>query len=318
MLAENTSLEIFEKEEENKALQRFRKENQDLFQKTDRDLTLHLGIVLFLLGLFTTGILTAPSVWIKVLLGTANAFLLFCLINVTIHHHHTHHNAAKHPFFKRVLDTLYLIVLPNAPKRLNRYTRAHLNHHARPFHETDVDHHYGKDYYLKTRENLWTHILYFLELTFIGGHVPGWEDDRYMNQVPLEEWNQKDYLRVKEEEQKKALRLSAFQWSGFFVLLFIVPWLAWAWAFPMLLVKNWAHFLGQFQHYDEKFVDPSRSVWNRTKTYAFPAWLNYLAGGEISGHFVHHLFPEIPYYHVESARRRLLKDPELRELFVTY
>ncbi len=307
-----------EKEEENKALQRFREENAELFQKNDERLALHLAAVIFLLILFTAAVLVTPSVWVKILLGLTNAFLIFCLINVTIHHHHTHHNAAKHPFFKRVLDVLYLMALPNAPKRLNRYTRAHLNHHARPFHETDVDHHYGKDRYLKMRENRWKKMIYFLELTFIGGHVPGWEDDRYMNQVPLEEWNQKDYLKVKQEERKKALRLSAFQWGGFFVLLFFVPWLAWAWAFPMLLVKNWAHYLGQFQHYDETFVDPARSVWNRTKTYRFPGWLNYLTGGEISGHFVHHLFPEIPYYNVESARRRILKDSELRELFVTY
>jgi len=263
-------------------------------------------------------VIASPSLWIKVPLGPANAFLLFSLINVTIHHHHTHHNAAGGPVTKKILDLLYFLAVPNAPKRLTRYTRAHLNHHARPFHETDIDHHYGKNHYLKMMKNFWTRIFYFLELTFVGGHVPGWEDDRYMNQVPLEEWNQRDYERVKEEERKKALRLSLLQWSLFGISLWVLPAVAWGWAFPMLLVKNWAHFLGQFQHYDDQFLDPARSALRRTKTYRFPAWLNYLAGGEISGHFLHHLFPEMPYYHVERARKRFLKDPELSKLFVTY
>jgi fatty acid desaturase len=139
-----------------------------------------------------------------------------------------------------------------------------------------------------------------------------------MNQVPLEEWNQEGYKRVKEAERRKALQLSILQWSGFALLLWIFPPLAWGWAFPMLLVKNWAHFLGQFQHYDDRLLDPSRSVWNRTKTYRFPGWLNYLVGGEISGHFLHHLFPELPYYNVERARKRFLRDPEFSSLFVTY
>jgi len=86
----------------------------------------------------------------------------------------------------------------------------------------------------------------------------------------------------------------------------------------MLLVKNWAHFLGQFQHYDERLSDSSRSVWNRTKTYRFSSALNYLLGGEISGHFLHHLFPELPYYNIERACRRFLKNSELSMLFVTY
>jgi fatty acid desaturase len=311
-------LEVLEKAEENKALERFRSENADLFKKNDRQLAMHLGIVLSLLILFTSLVIVTPLLFVKIVFGVANAFLLFCLINVTIHHHHTHHNAAEHPFSKHSLDLLYLVVLPNAPKRRTRYTRAHLNHHARPFHETDVDHHYGKDHFSHMSKNLGTRILYFLELTFVGAHVPGWEDDHYMNQVPLEEWNRNDYEGVKEEEKKKALRLSLLQWSGFGIAAWILPWLAWGWAFPMLLVKNWAHFLGQFQHYDNRFLDPSRSVWNRTKTYHFPGWLNYLTGGEISGHFLHHLFPEMPYYHVEAARRRLVRDPELAQLFVTY
>lgn len=312
------SLEAFEKTEEKIALDQFRVQNPGLFEKDDSQLFLHLGTVLSLLAFSTFLVVTTDLGVVKIFLGAWNAFLWFSLMNVTIHHHHTHHNAAGHPFSKRFLDLLYLVAVPNAPKRRNRYTRAHLNHHARPFHETDVDHHYGTARYLEMIKRPWTRILYFLELTFIGGHVPGWEDDRYMNQVPLEEWNQRDYERVKAKEKKKALQLSLVQWGLFGVLLCLIPALAWGWAFPILLVKNWAHFLGQFQHYDGRFGDPARSILNRTKTYHFPAWLNYLAGGEISGHFLHHLFPELPYYKVESARRRLLGDPALTKLFATY
>lgn len=304
--------------EEAGVLGKFRRENPELFKKEDPKLFLHLGTVVFLLGSSTAWVIFSPSVPLKILLGIVNAFLWFCLINATIHHHHTHHNAAKNPRAKRILDFIYFAAVPNAPKRLGRYSRAHLNHHARPFDETDVDHHYGRDRFYEKSGNLWSRVLYFLELTFVGGHVPGWEDDRYMNQVPLENWNRKDYEKVKEEEVKKATRLSIFQWALFFVALNFLPALAWGWAFPMLLVKNWAHFLGQFQHYDERLTDPERTVWNRTKSYHFPSWLNYLAGGEISGHFVHHLFPEIPYYKVEAARKRLMDTPELSKLFVTY
>ena len=314
----NSTGETFEKAEEIAALNRFRLENPDLFQKDDFRLSLHLGTVLLLLFFFTVVIVKTPLLWIKILFGGVNSILWFSLINVTLHHHHTHHNAAGRPFLKKLLDLLYVAVVPHAPKRLNRYTRAHLNHHARPFHETDVDHHYGKDQYLRMKKNLWTRTLYFLELTFVGGHVPGWEDDRYMNQIPLEEWKRRDYEKVKKEERKKALRISLIQWGLFGIFAWIFPVVAWGWAFPMLLVKNWAHFLGQFQHYDERLTAPSRSVWNRTKTYQFPAWPNYLLGGEISGHFLHHLYPELPYYKVESARQRLLQDPELSRLFVTY
>jgi fatty acid desaturase len=314
----NLAAEVFEDTEEKSRLARFRSENADLFQKNDLRLYAHLGIVLSILLASTAGVVTTREPIVKILLGVANALLCFSLINATLHHHHTHHNAAAGPFAKCLLDFFYLLFVPNAPRRLGRYTRSHLNHHARPFHETDVDHYYGKDRYLAMMKNPWTRILYFLELTFVGGHVPGWEDDRYMNQIPLEEWNRADYERVKEEERKKALGQSLFQWGLFAVSLWLVPAVAWGWAFPMLLVKNWAHFLGQFQHYDDRLLDPSRSVWNRTKTYHFPPGLNYLVGGEISGHFLHHLFPELPYYNVEEARRRLVKNPELSKLFVTY
>jgi len=312
------SLEAFEKNEETAALKRFRAENPDLFRKDDGALLRHLGAVLSILFFSTALVIAVPWIWAKILLGAFNALLWFALINVTIHHHHTHHNAADSPSCRGLLDLLYLVALPNAPKRRNRYIRAHLNHHARPFHETDVDHHYGKDHYLKMMKSSWSKLLYFLELTFVGGYVPGWEDDRYMNQVPLEEWNRRDYERVKENERKKALGQSALQWVGFLILLRVFPPLAWGWAYPMLLVKNWAHFLGQFQHYDDRFLERSRSILNRTKTYRFPEWLNYLVGGEISGHFLHHLFPELPYYKVEEARRRLVRDPALSNLFVTY
>ncbi|MBI4115460.1 MAG: fatty acid desaturase [Candidatus Omnitrophica bacterium] len=311
-------IELLEKVEEVKALKRFQEENQDLFKKDDSKLLLHLGLVLSLLITSTLAVVFTPWLWLKIVLGAWNALLWFSLINATIHHHHTHHNATRHPLTKRFLDILYFLAVPNAPKRLGRYTRTHLNHHARPFHETDVDHHYGKTHYLKMKKSLWTQTLYYLELTFIGGNVPGWEDNRYMNEVPLEEWNQRDYEKIKEEERKRAVQLSLVQWGFFGILLWLFPAFAWGWVFPILLVKNWAHFLGQFQHYDDAFLDPARSVWNRTKTYRFPGWLNYLVGGEISGHFLHHLFPELPYYNVETARKRLVKNPDLSKLFVTY
>ena len=121
--------------------------------------------------------------------------------------------------------------------------------------------------------------------------MPGWEDDRYMNQVPLENWNRADYEKVKKEEVKKAVREALIQWSLLIVAFIWLPFVAWGWGLPMILVKNWAHYLGQFQHYDARFLDPSLSAMRRTKTYHVPEWFNYLAGGEISGHFVHHLFP---------------------------
>lgn len=303
---------------EEKVLRQFRLENSGLFQKDDRRLCLHLGLALGLLFVSTAVVIGTNFLALKIFLGAINALLGFSLINVTIHHHHTHHNAADHSWANRLLDGLYFLTVPNAPKRRVRYTRAHLNHHARPFHETDIDHHYGRDRYLAMRRNVWTEALYFLELTFVGGHVPGWEDDHYMSQTPLEEWNLTGYEEVKREERRKALGISLFQWGLFGVALYFLPAVAWGWACPMLLVKNWAHFLGQFQHYDDRLTDPARSVWNRTKTYRFPSWLNYLVAGEVSGHFLHHLYPELPYYNVEAARRRFLKNPELSRFFVTY
>ena len=303
---------------ETQSLEEFRRQNPDLFKKEDRLLLQHIGMVLSLLFISIALVILTPSISLKIILGAWNAFLWFSLVNATIHHHHTHHNAASNTFTKKLLDLIYLVVIPNAPKRKSRYTRVHLNHHARPFHETDIDHHYGKNHYLKMNQNLLTRIFYFLELTFVGGHVPGWEDDRYMSQVPLENWNQKDYEKVKQEERKKAVGIALLQWGLFGIALWWLPAVAWGWAFPMLLVKNWAHYLGQFQHYDDRFLDPGRSALNRARTYHIPSWFNYLAGGEISGHFLHHLFPEMPYYKIETARKRFLKDPKLNELFMTY
>lgn len=307
-----------ETREEIEALKRFRAENPDLFEKQDSRLFFHLGMVIGLLFISTAAAIVSPFMAVKILLGLVNSFLWFCLINVTIHHHHTHHNAAKSQAAKRVLDSLYYVVMPNASSRLSRYVRAHLNHHARPFHETDVDHHYGKNRYAAMTGNAWGRLCYFLELSLVGAHVPGWEDDHYMNTVPLEAWNQKDYEKMKGGEARKAVKIAAFQWGLFFVLLQILPAFAWGWIFPMLLVKNWAHYLGQFQHYDNRLADPARSVYTRTKTFHVPGWLNDLSGGELSGHFLHHLFPEIPYYQVERARKRLGADPGLAKLFVIY
>ena len=322
-------------EEETELLNFFRIENAELFRKSDRRLFLHLGAVLSLLSLLTFAVVATDEISLKIAGGIVNAFLWFCLINATIHHHHTHHNAARTKFANKILDLLYRMAVPNAPKRRARYTRAHLNHHLRPFHETDVDHHYGTKRYLEMTKSIRKKALYFLELTFVGGHVPGWEDDRYMNQVPLEKWNRADYEKVKAHERKKSARDSAVQWSAFLAVLAagaLIPaepgwWkylssllrgMAWGWAFPMLLVKNWAHFLGQFQHYDGRFLETGRSLNEKTKTYHVPGWINYLAGGEISGHFLHHLYPEIPYYNVERARARFVKDAGLAAAFVTY
>lgn len=310
---------IFEEstELEAAALERFRSQYSALFQKNDFKLILHLGIIFLLLIPSVAAVVLTPYLLLKIFLGTINAFLWFSLINVTIHHHHTHHNAAHSPFFRGLLDFIYVLAVPNAPKRRVRYIRAHLNHHARPFHETDVDHNYGTFRYLEMMKRPWTKILYFLELTLVGAHIPGWEDDRYMNQVPLENWSRTDYEAVKGKEIKVAQKTALIQWGLFAILLLVFPAFAWGWSFPMLLVKNWAHFLGQFQHYDERLLDSTRTVANRTRTYRIPGWLNYLAAGEISGHFLHHLFPELPYYNVERARRIFLNDPELSRLFVT-
>lgn len=313
---------------EETALERFRLANLDLFKKDDRQLFAHLTALISCLAAGTALAVLVPFWPVRILLGIVNAFFWFSLINVTLHHHQTHHNAASSSEMKKTLDFLYGIAIPNAPKRLNRYTRAHLNHHARPFDETDVDHHYGTRRWMATAQKGWgAKALYFLELTVIGAHMPGWQDDRYMNTVPLEKWNRADYEAVKKKERKEALASAALQWGIFLSVLvvraglsgplaFILDAIAWGWAFPMLLVKNWAHFLGQFQHYDGRFLSSDLSINQRTKTYRFPAFLNYLCGGEISGHFLHHLYPEVPYYHVEEARRRFTSDPELSRLFL--
>ena len=298
---------------EEDTLARFKAAHPALFVKDDTRLYTHLGIVLGLLAAGTAIVVASPYLWVKIVVGAANAFLWFSLINATIHHHHTHHNAAKSPRAKKILDFLYLIATPNAPKRLGRYTRAHLNHHARPFHETDVDHHYGTKRFLRMMRKPRTALIYFLEMTFVGGHVPGWQDDRYMNHVPLESWNQKDYREIKKVERAKAVETAILQWGLFGLAVLMLPWLAWGWAYPMLLVKNWAHFLGQFQHYDERFLDPNATIWKKTRTYHFPGWINYLTGGEISGHFLHHLYPELPYYNVEEARRLFAADRAFSE-----
>ncbi len=304
---------------EEEVLNRFRAENPDLFEKDDLKLYIHLALVGALLLNSTLLTLISPFLLLKIFFGAISAFFWFCLINVTIHHHMTHRNSAQSPFAKKLMDRLYSLAVFNAPKRLNRYTRAHLNHHARPFHETDVDHHYGTQRYLQMKKGgTLQQIFYFLELTFVGGHVPGWDDDRYMNTVPLEQWNQADYVKVKDEEVRKARLTALWQWALFLVAARYLPWIAWGWAFPMLLVKNWAHYLGQFQHYDPRFLEDSSTLWRRTKTYHFPAFVNYLTGGEISGHFLHHLFPEMPYYNVETARARMAKNPELAQSFLIY
>ena len=321
-----TVLGNFETAEETEALQKFKAANPDLFKKDDAALFRHLGLVLSVLIISTAGGVFSPAIPVKILFGVVSAFCWFSLINVTIHHHMTHRNPAEGPLAKKILDILYWISVPNSSKRKTRYTRAHMNHHFRPFHETDVDHHYGTQRYLRMTQNPLTAILYYLELTFVGGHVPGWLDDRYMNQVPLEKWNVRDYKDIKLTEVRKARETALLQWGGFFLLAFLVPVLgdktflpgfAWGWIFPMLLVKNWSHFLGQFQHYEPEFLEEGRSINRRTRTYRVPSWLNYMTGGEISGHFLHHLYPEMPYYHVETARQRMSSEPELAKFLIS-
>ena len=299
-----------------KAIQRFHRENADLFKKDDRQLFKHLGVVIGLLILFGVISIACDTLWIEIPAGVVLSLLYFSLINVTIHHHLTHRNAAESEFSRRALDLIYKIVLPQAGKRKSRYVKVHLSHHAAVYEPTDVDHLYGVERYLQMQKTLIKKAVYFLELTFIGAHVPGWEDDNYMNQTPRNQWNLSDYRDVKKKEWARAWRSSALQWIGFALALWIFPWIAWVWAFPMLLVKNWAHFLGQFQHYDERLLDPKTSAWRRTKSYKVPAWFNYLLAGEIRGHYLHHLFPTLPYYRMNEACRRFLKDNELTRLFV--
>ena len=306
--------------EEEKTLQRFKTENPKFFEKDEQALKRHLATVITFLVISTSVAVFSSSILVKILTGVVSAFFWFCLINVTIHHHLTHKNSAESDTMKKFLDKLYLVAVFNGPKRMNRYTRAHLNHHARPFHETDVDHHYGVKRFLAMEEKRsWKEtLLYYLELTFVGAHVPGWQDDSYMNSVPLEKWTAEDYEKVKEKERQEARKVAVLQWGGFFIAAWLVPPVAWGWAFPMLLVKNWSHFLGQFQHYEGRLLDPSTSIYKKTKTFRVPSFLNYLTGGEISGHFLHHLFPEMPYYHVEEARKKFVAAPEFAAQFAIY
>jgi fatty acid desaturase len=300
------------------AIEGFRKENAELFQKSDLRLMLHVGVALALLGAGTYAIIATPYLWLKILLGPLNGFVWFALGNVTVHHHHTHHNAAKSAICGHFLNLLHFVVVPDMGRHLKRYRRAHMNHHAHPLQDTDVDHRYSMEHYRRMSKNIWTKLLYYLELTFVGGHVPGRKDEGYLNRVAPADWSLEDYYKVKEREVRKAKRNSLIVWSIFLVCALFVPPLAWAFVYPLILVRNWSGFLGQFQHFDDELLDPSRTKNNRTKTYHVPSWLNYLAAGEISGHFIHHVYPELPYYNVERARKRLMRKPELARLVVNF
>src|SRR6185295_7345475 len=81
-------------ERELSALKRFRANNPDLFEKDDRLLMLHLAAVLSILAAFTFGAIASPLLPVKILCGVCAAFFWFALVNVTIHHHVAHHNAA--------------------------------------------------------------------------------------------------------------------------------------------------------------------------------------------------------------------------------
>src|SRR5579862_3506774 len=304
-----------ETELELNALKKFRAGHPDLFKKSDGQLLLHLGIVLSILALLTYASVESTFLPLKILFAAIATFFWFSLVNVTIHHHTTHHNAAASPVLSKMLDVLFYLV----PARKSRYIRAHLNHHARPFHDTDVDHRFGTERYLAVKHSPVKKVLYFLELTFVGSFIPGLTEDTYLTEVPMDQWNIDDYKAIMRRERRNAMLFSAGLWIAFFLAARWLPWFGWGWLFPMLMLKNWAHFLGQFQHYDEQLLtEADRSVWRRTRTFHVPGWFNYLTGGEISGHFVHHLFPQIPYYKVETARKQLMSDPELAKLFVHY
>ncbi len=305
-------------DDETLAFQAFRRANVELFEKNDFRLLLHVGTVLALMILGTYAIVTTPHLWLKLILGPVNAFFWFSLGNVTVHHHHTHHNAAKSEFCRRLLNALHFVVVPDGGRHLTRYRRAHMNHHSRPLEDTDVDHRYALAYHKRMSKNLWTKMIYYLELTFVGGHVPGRRDERYLNRTPPADWNLADYEKVKQIEVQKAKRNCLIEWAIVLVALVLLPGLGWGLLFPLILVKNWTGFLGQFQHYDEHLLDPVRTKNNRTKTFRIPSFLNWLAGGEISGHFLHHIYPDMPYYNVERARRRLMRQPELVRLVVNY
>jgi fatty acid desaturase len=297
------------------ALKRFRAGHPDLFKKNDALLLLHLGIVLSALTALTYASVESTFLPLKILFAAVATFFWFSLVNVTIHHHTTHHNAAASPVLSKALDILFYLV----PARKNRYVRAHLNHHARPFHETDVDHRFGLERYLAIKHSPAKRVLYFFELTFVGGFIPGPTENTYLTEVPIDQWNIDDYKAIMQRQRQNAILLAPGLWIAFFAAAQWLPWFGWGWLFPMLMLKNWSHYLGQFQHYDEALMtETDRSVWRRTRSFHVPGWFNYLTGGEISGHFVHHLFPQIPYYKVERARKALVADPELARLFVHY
>ncbi|HTL47729.1 MAG TPA: fatty acid desaturase [Verrucomicrobiae bacterium] len=298
------------------AIQDFQRRHPGLFQKDDRKLFCHLGLVFGLMAALFAVIVLIPSLAARIPASLLLSLLYFSLINVTIHHHHTHRNAAQSPAAKKFLDLLYMAVLPNAARRRPRYVKVHLSHHADVFEPTDVDHLYGAERFLKMRRNLWTRLLYFLELSFVGAHVPGWEEDQYMNETPRDEWNLADYRIVKAKEKNKAVITAAIQGVLLCACLQVLPWFAWGWALPMLLVKNWAHFLGQFQHYDPRFLQPGAPRWKRTLSFEVPGWFNNLMAGEIKGHHVHHLFPSLPYYNMEEACKILAQDPEASRFLV--
>jgi len=297
---------------------RFRETHPDLFRKKDALLFLHLTIVFLFLGVSTEVVILTPHVGFKILLGAANMFLWLSLVDATIHHHHTHHNAAHHAFAQKAVDLLYVLLVPAASRRRERHVVVHLNHYAHTLEPTDIDHLYGIQRFLRMKKDLWQRSLYFLEMTFIGGHVPGWEDARYATSVPVMQWNLADYEKVKKGETERARKIAVLHWGLFAVTVYAFPWFAWGWIFPFLFLRNWVHYLGQFQHYDERLLGAGRTIGSRAKTFCFSGGLNYLLAGEISGHFLHHLFPALPYYRVEQARKLFVNDPEAVRLFVTY
>ena len=98
-------------QQEEVELKRFREENRDLFEKDDFKLYIHLLLVGALLLNSTLLAVFIPFLPAKILFGGISSFFWFCFINVTIHHHMTHRNAASSESAKKLLDFIYKILI---------------------------------------------------------------------------------------------------------------------------------------------------------------------------------------------------------------
>ena len=304
---------------EEKKLQEFREKYPHLLQKNDGLLLFHVFLCIFLyLGLAVTAALV-PQLWVKILIGPCIAFCGYALGHASVHHHTCHKNCADSYLSKKILDFIYTVLelefVFDGGYNQRRFRRAHLHHHSQPLVPEDVEHLYVMKQWEKASKSTWTRILYFLDLAFIGAR----EDVvslEYINENPSYKWNMKDYEQAMKEEYKHNVRRSAIMWSICAMLLQVAPVVVWGFLYPMILGKNVFSVLGRFQHFDESLLDPKLSKHAKTLSIPCPTWLNYLSCGEITSHYVHHLFPDMPYYHLWRAHLEIIKDPEMEKMFV--